>query len=118
MGCGVLAGKELVIWRDAEGQWRCFQDKCPHRCARRQRILILTYTQNPNLSAVLACREEPEVHSGCLLHVLLMDLSWHLPPSLLFVLVLRAPLSYVIPGRGGTERQKCVVGLRQVGATL
>ncbi|KAK9835403.1 hypothetical protein WJX81_007403 [Elliptochloris bilobata] len=28
-----LLGKELVVWRDAEGQWRCFQDKCPHRLA-------------------------------------------------------------------------------------
>ena len=30
--CALWAGKELVVWRDAEGQWRCFQDKCPHRC--------------------------------------------------------------------------------------
>jgi len=25
------AGKELAVWRDAEGEWRCFEDKCPHR---------------------------------------------------------------------------------------
>ncbi len=21
----------MVIWRDGEQQWRCFEDKCPHR---------------------------------------------------------------------------------------
>ncbi|CAL8461973.1 g1504 [Coccomyxa elongata] len=28
-----LLGQRLVLWRDAERQWRCFQDKCPHRLA-------------------------------------------------------------------------------------
>ncbi|CAL5224943.1 g7712 [Coccomyxa viridis] len=28
-----LLGKRLVLWRDAEEQWRCFEDKCPHRLA-------------------------------------------------------------------------------------
>ncbi|BDA41303.1 Protein TIC 55, chloroplastic [Coccomyxa sp. Obi] len=28
-----LLGQRLVLWRDAEQQWRCFQDKCPHRLA-------------------------------------------------------------------------------------
>ena len=28
-----LLGKRLVLWRDGEGQWRCFEDKCPHRYA-------------------------------------------------------------------------------------
>lgn len=27
------AGRELVLWRDNEGEWRCFQDLCPHRWA-------------------------------------------------------------------------------------
>eukprot|EP01025_Chloroclados_australasicus_P058118 TRINITY_DN72778_c0_g1_i1.p1 TRINITY_DN72778_c0_g1~~TRINITY_DN72778_c0_g1_i1.p1 ORF type:complete len:132 (-),score=6.55 TRINITY_DN72778_c0_g1_i1:6-401(-) len=26
-----LFGKDLVIWRDGENTWRCFEDKCPHR---------------------------------------------------------------------------------------
>lgn len=26
-----LLGKELVLWRDRSGSWRCFQDACPHR---------------------------------------------------------------------------------------
>lgn len=26
-----LLGKDLVIWRDAQSQWRCFEDACPHR---------------------------------------------------------------------------------------
>eukprot|EP01025_Chloroclados_australasicus_P020199 TRINITY_DN2126_c0_g1_i2.p2 TRINITY_DN2126_c0_g1~~TRINITY_DN2126_c0_g1_i2.p2 ORF type:complete len:330 (+),score=24.64 TRINITY_DN2126_c0_g1_i2:185-1174(+) len=26
-----LLGKDLVVWRDGEGVWRCFEDKCPHR---------------------------------------------------------------------------------------
>ena len=28
-----LLGQRLVLWRDAQKQWRCFQDKCPHRLA-------------------------------------------------------------------------------------
>lgn len=28
-----LLGKEVVIWRDATHQWRCFEDACPHRLA-------------------------------------------------------------------------------------
>ena len=28
-----LLGKRLVLWRDAEQQWRTFEDKCPHRLA-------------------------------------------------------------------------------------
>lgn len=28
-----LLGKDLVIWRDAQKQWRCFEDACPHRYA-------------------------------------------------------------------------------------
>ncbi|KOP24545.1 (2Fe-2S)-binding protein [Hapalosiphon sp. MRB220] len=26
-----LLGKDIVLWRDASGQWRCFEDACPHR---------------------------------------------------------------------------------------
>ena len=25
------AGKEIVVWRDAQRQWRAFEDLCPHR---------------------------------------------------------------------------------------
>ena len=28
-----LLGQRLVLWRDAEQQWRCFADACPHRLA-------------------------------------------------------------------------------------
>jgi len=28
-----LLGKELVLWRDGLGKWRCFEDFCPHRLA-------------------------------------------------------------------------------------
>lgn len=28
-----LLGKSLVIWRDGQQQWRCFEDACPHRLA-------------------------------------------------------------------------------------
>ena len=27
----LIAGKEVVIWQDAQKQWRCFEDRCPHR---------------------------------------------------------------------------------------
>lgn len=26
-----LLGKDLVVWKDGAGEWRCFQDACPHR---------------------------------------------------------------------------------------
>ena len=29
-----LLGLRLVVWRDAAGAWRCFEDLCPHRRAR------------------------------------------------------------------------------------
>lgn len=28
-----LLGKELVLWRDSDGKWSCFEDCCPHRLA-------------------------------------------------------------------------------------
>ncbi|WP_026733903.1 aromatic ring-hydroxylating dioxygenase subunit alpha [Fischerella sp. PCC 9605] len=28
-----LLGKNLVLWRDGSGKWRCFEDFCPHRLA-------------------------------------------------------------------------------------
>lgn len=28
-----LLGKRLVLWRDAQKQWRAFEDRCPHRLA-------------------------------------------------------------------------------------
>lgn len=28
-----VLGFDLVVWRDNEGQWRCFRDACPHRAA-------------------------------------------------------------------------------------
>ncbi|WIA35317.1 hypothetical protein OEZ86_003772 [Tetradesmus obliquus] len=28
-----LLGKQLVLWRDGQGQWQCMQDACPHRLA-------------------------------------------------------------------------------------
>jgi phenylpropionate dioxygenase-like ring-hydroxylating dioxygenase large terminal subunit len=26
-----LLGKDIVLWRDGSGKWRCFEDACPHR---------------------------------------------------------------------------------------
>ncbi|CAM9136641.1 unnamed protein product [Sphacelaria rigidula] len=28
-----LLGKNLVLWRDGQGKWACFDDRCPHRAA-------------------------------------------------------------------------------------
>jgi len=28
-----LLGQRLVLWCDANGEWQCFEDKCPHRLA-------------------------------------------------------------------------------------
>ena len=34
-----LLGQRLVLWRDGQGQWRCFEDKCPHRLAPLSGVL-------------------------------------------------------------------------------
>jgi phenylpropionate dioxygenase-like ring-hydroxylating dioxygenase large terminal subunit len=26
-----ILGRELVVWKDGEGEWRVFDDSCPHR---------------------------------------------------------------------------------------
>ena len=26
-----LLGKDLVVWKDGDSEWRCFDDVCPHR---------------------------------------------------------------------------------------
>ena len=36
-----LLGQRLVLWRDAAQQWRCFEDKCPHRLAPLSGIVQL-----------------------------------------------------------------------------
>jgi phenylpropionate dioxygenase-like ring-hydroxylating dioxygenase large terminal subunit len=28
-----ILGRELVLWRDQQGDWRAFNDVCPHRLA-------------------------------------------------------------------------------------
>ena len=28
-----LLGRDLELWRDAQGDWRAFEDRCPHRLA-------------------------------------------------------------------------------------
>lgn len=28
-----LLGVRLVLWRNAQGAWSCFEDRCPHRLA-------------------------------------------------------------------------------------
>ena len=28
---GLCLGKDMVVWRDSKGTWRCFEDRCPHR---------------------------------------------------------------------------------------
>ncbi|CAN0522667.1 unnamed protein product, partial [Ectocarpus sp. 12 AP-2014] len=28
-----LLGKDLVVWRNKEERWSCFDDRCPHRAA-------------------------------------------------------------------------------------
>ena len=39
----MLLGKALVLWRDAEGGMRCFEDRCPHRCALGMVELLSMY---------------------------------------------------------------------------
>lgn len=39
-----LLGERLVLWRDADQQWRCFQDKCPHRLAPLSGVSLVMLT--------------------------------------------------------------------------
>ena len=36
-----LLGVRLVLWRNAQGAWSCFEDKCPHRLAPLSGMLLL-----------------------------------------------------------------------------
>ena len=38
-----LLGVRLVLWRNAQGAWSCFEDKCPHRLAPLSGMPLLTY---------------------------------------------------------------------------
>ena len=40
-----LLSQRLVLWCDGQGQWRCFQDKCPHRLAPLSGTLGITCAQ-------------------------------------------------------------------------
>jgi phenylpropionate dioxygenase-like ring-hydroxylating dioxygenase large terminal subunit len=46
-----LLGERLVLWRDGKGQWRCFEDKCPHRLAPLSGARLLSM-----LMQACACR--------------------------------------------------------------
>lgn len=35
-----LLGVRLVLWRNAQGAWSCFEDKCPHRLAPLSGMLL------------------------------------------------------------------------------
>ena len=37
----------LVLWRNAQGAWSCFEDKCPHRLAPLSGMLLLTKDPAP-----------------------------------------------------------------------
>ncbi len=36
-----LLGRELVVWKDRQGEWRVFVDKCPHRLAPLSVLFLL-----------------------------------------------------------------------------
>ena len=42
-----LLGVRLVLWRNAQGAWSCFEDKCPHRLAPLSGMLLLTKDPSP-----------------------------------------------------------------------
>ena len=37
-----MLGRNLVVWRDQQGEWRAFDDVCPHRLAPLSGDRILT----------------------------------------------------------------------------
>ena len=52
---GVLAGKDMVVWRDRDGEWRCFEDKCPHRYAAGGTWRVLVCPTSTLLGACSYC---------------------------------------------------------------
>ena len=47
-----LLGRELVIWKDPQGEWRVFLDKCPHRLAPLSVSLVTHFGLHEIESAV------------------------------------------------------------------
>ena len=44
-----LLGVRLVLWRNAQGAWSCFEDKCPPRLAPLSGIPLLSKAPSPVL---------------------------------------------------------------------
>ncbi len=50
-----LLGRDLVLWRDQQGDWRAFEDMCPHRLAPLSGAAWSAATTQP-LCTVVWCR--------------------------------------------------------------
>ena len=48
----------MVLWRDGEQQWRCFEDSCPHRCT------FCIFLHVPSLEIVQECDHAHAYHCG------------------------------------------------------
>ncbi len=62
-----LLGRELVVWKDRQGEWRVFVDKCPHRLAP----LSVRFTSPPSSFLSCLCFQTLDPKSGSLCWLLL-----------------------------------------------
>jgi len=58
-----LLGQRLVLWRDAEQQWRCFADVCPHRMAPLSGVTSGDTLPRP-VQAIYALHTMPFANTG------------------------------------------------------
>ena len=50
-----LLGRDLVLWRDQQGDWRAFEDMCPHRLAPLSGVPPSAATKQPQ-QVLIGCR--------------------------------------------------------------
>ncbi len=62
-----LLGRELVVWKDRQGEWRVFVDKCPHRLAP----LSVRFSSPPYSFLSFLCFQTLDPTSGSLCWLLL-----------------------------------------------
>jgi hypothetical protein len=73
-----LLGVRLVLWKDGEGRWRCFEDKCPHRLAPLSGLDLVHSAFESGKSFwqhTVSCRASPMHLHNCLVDFLFPDMQ-------------------------------------------
>ncbi len=64
-----VLGRDFVVWRDQQGDWRAFDDVCPHRLAPLSGRRSFTLTLTLNLIVTL--------NFTCAVHLPAFHAEWH-----------------------------------------